>query len=157
MQFTRGMFIVKSSITCTVRGGQLRSQDARTLKGQVLNSCGVTVYCRCIRKNASWRHVTAFNFIFNIPLCGYRLKLTNKWRQTQHVFYHRFFFLCNGYMFRQTILSSSDHSMRNMYTKVLVWMKSIYSRGTKKMKIKILKCFMSNVSGLTGRYCNKMF
>jgi hypothetical protein len=36
------MFIVKSSITLTVRDGQLRSQDARTLKGQGSNSWGLS-------------------------------------------------------------------------------------------------------------------
>jgi hypothetical protein len=31
-------------------------------------------------------------------------------------------------------------------------------KGAKKIKIKkYLKCFVINVSGLTGRYCNKMF
>jgi hypothetical protein len=50
---------VKSSIICTARAGQLRSQDARTLKGQGLNSWGVIVYCRWIQKHASWRHITA--------------------------------------------------------------------------------------------------
>jgi hypothetical protein len=31
-----------------------------------------------------------------------------------------FFFLCNGYMFRQTIMSSSEHSIHNIYTKLLM-------------------------------------
>jgi hypothetical protein len=35
------MFIVKSSVSCTARDGQLRSQDARTLKGQGSISWGL--------------------------------------------------------------------------------------------------------------------
>jgi hypothetical protein len=52
--------------------------------------------------------------------CGFITEYRNKWRQTRHVFYHRCFFLCNGYMFQQTIMSSSDHSIHNIYVKVLM-------------------------------------
>jgi hypothetical protein len=36
------MFIVQTSTTCTARDGQLRSQDARTLKGPGSNSWGLS-------------------------------------------------------------------------------------------------------------------
>jgi hypothetical protein len=54
-------------------------------------------------------------------------------------------------------MSSSDHSIHNKYKSVYVDEKYLL-KGTKKIKIKnYLKCFVSNVSGLAGRYCNSMF
>jgi hypothetical protein len=57
------------------------------------------------------------NFIFNIPLCDYRLNIVISDVRHNKNLLLQMFFLCNGYMFRQTIMLASDHSIHNIYTK----------------------------------------
>jgi hypothetical protein len=54
-------------------------------------------------------------FILNIPLCDYRLNIVTSDVRHNTYLLLQMFFLCNGYMFRQTIMSSSDHSIHNIY------------------------------------------